>query len=155
MYRYATLAIVALLACALPCRAADIGDFVWLDLDEDGIQDAGEPGLAGVTVELWEAAGGSPYSSDVTDANGIYAFSSVPVGDYHLQVSLPVGYSGFSPQDAGGDDTRDSDVDSSGLVTLTVTVADDYVWDAGIVPEPASAGAVLLGACGLLLRRKR
>ena len=35
----------------------EIGDFVWLDLDGDGVQDAGEPGLGGVTVELRDSGG--------------------------------------------------------------------------------------------------
>ena len=30
-----------------------VGDFVWNDADDDGLQDAGEPGLADVTVEIW------------------------------------------------------------------------------------------------------
>ena len=34
----------------------NIGNFVWDDLDQDGTQDAGEPGLAGVSVQLWNAA---------------------------------------------------------------------------------------------------
>jgi len=31
------------------------GNFVWDDLDQDGKQDAGEPGIAGVQVLLWTA----------------------------------------------------------------------------------------------------
>ncbi|RXK17115.1 SdrD B-like domain-containing protein, partial [Macrococcus sp. DPC7161] len=30
----------------------DLGDKVWFDADKDGIQDAGEPGIPGVTVTL-------------------------------------------------------------------------------------------------------
>ncbi|MCB1096453.1 MAG: Ig-like domain repeat protein, partial [Verrucomicrobiae bacterium] len=33
-------------------QTASIGDFVWKDLDGDGVQDGGEPGLSGVTVFL-------------------------------------------------------------------------------------------------------
>ena len=38
------------IATVLP--AGTIGDFVWRDLDGDGAQDAGEPGVAGVTVSI-------------------------------------------------------------------------------------------------------
>ena len=31
----------------------NVGNFVWDDLDQDGRQDAGEPGLAGIVVQLW------------------------------------------------------------------------------------------------------
>ena len=32
---------------------ATLGDFVWNDINKNGIQDAGEPGLPGVVVELY------------------------------------------------------------------------------------------------------
>ena len=43
-----------------------LGDLVWNDLDADGIQDDingapdGEPGIADVTVELWQCVGDAP-----------------------------------------------------------------------------------------------
>jgi hypothetical protein len=37
-------------------QAASLGDFVWIDLNGNGIQNAGEPGLNGVTVNLLDAA---------------------------------------------------------------------------------------------------
>lgn len=62
----------------------DIGDFVWEDLDGDGLQDFNEPGIAGVTVTLFDEWG-NPERSTVTDANGNYIFEDVPIGDYYLQ----------------------------------------------------------------------
>src|SRR5688572_16065596 len=38
-------------------KAATIGDRVWNDANGDGIQDAGEAGIAGATVELFTADG--------------------------------------------------------------------------------------------------
>ena len=38
---------------------ASIGDRVWYDLDGDGTQDAGEPGINGMTVNLYEGACGA------------------------------------------------------------------------------------------------
>ena len=40
----------------LPCSGR-IGDFVWNDLDQDGVQDAGEPGINGVVVHLRDGTG--------------------------------------------------------------------------------------------------
>src|SRR5207248_3639333 len=34
-----------------------LGDFVWLDSNGNGRQDAGEPGINGVTVQLLDGAG--------------------------------------------------------------------------------------------------
>jgi hypothetical protein len=45
----------------------EIGDFVWRDADGDGVQDAGETGIVGVTVTLQDA-GGRTLRSAVTDA---------------------------------------------------------------------------------------
>lgn len=45
---------------------------MWDDLDQDGRQDAGEPGLAGVTVQLWNSTKTQIIDTDTTDSNGIY-----------------------------------------------------------------------------------
>lgn len=50
-----------------------IGDYVWLDLDGDGVQDAGEPGLGGVVVELTKPGGGGVVTT-TTDSDGYYRF---------------------------------------------------------------------------------
>jgi hypothetical protein len=48
-----------------------IGDFVWYDLDKDGIQDPGEPGISGVTVTV---TNGSSTFVTITDYDGYYSF---------------------------------------------------------------------------------
>ncbi|MFN7947516.1 MAG: SdrD B-like domain-containing protein [Blastocatellia bacterium] len=52
----------------------EIGNRVWLDQNSNGIQDAGEPGLAGVQVLLFDL-NGDQVGSAVTDANGHYYFN--------------------------------------------------------------------------------
>ncbi len=52
----------------------EIGNYVWLDEDSDGIQDAGEPGLEGVRMELYDSSG-VLLAFDSTDINGEYYFS--------------------------------------------------------------------------------
>lgn len=56
----------------------EIGNRVWDDSTANDVQDAGELGLAGVTVELLD--GGGVIASAVTDANGYYIFSNDPNG---------------------------------------------------------------------------
>jgi hypothetical protein len=53
-----------------------IGNRIWLDPDRDGIQDAGETPVAGVTVRLYAADGTTLLGTAVTDANGTYYFAS-------------------------------------------------------------------------------
>lgn len=43
-----------------------VGSSVFHDLDGDGIQDSDEPGIAGVTLELYSDLGGAPVASTVT-----------------------------------------------------------------------------------------
>jgi hypothetical protein len=75
-----------------------VGDFVWWDTDRDGIQDDGEPGIAGVTLTITTSTGGAvtdvfgnPVTTTVTDANGFYLFENLPPGTYVVTVTDPVG----------------------------------------------------------------
>ena len=66
-----------------------IGDTVWVDANRNDGKDAGEPGIPGVTVSLirdlngngqWDA--GEPIiATDITDDNGVYGFSGLPLDD--------------------------------------------------------------------------
>jgi len=71
---------------------ASIGDRVWRDNNGDGVQDGGEPGLAGVTVQLWNAAGTTELDSRVTDANGFYEFEGLGAGSYTVVVIQPAAH---------------------------------------------------------------
>ncbi|WP_293682485.1 SdrD B-like domain-containing protein, partial [Spirosoma sp. 48-14] len=53
----------------------EIGNRVWKDTNNNGVQDPGEPALAGVTVQLTNASGGV-IATATTDASGNYIFSS-------------------------------------------------------------------------------
>ena len=118
-------------------RALNIGDFVWKDLDGDGIQDAGEPGVPGVVVLLYDGVGGL-LASAATNQNGYYNFAYLDYGViYNLAFILPAGYA-FAPRDQGTDDGADSDADPVTGATATFALTDfqDAVrWDAGLVPD--------------------
>ena len=57
----------------------EIGNYVWVDEDEDGIQDPNEYGMPGVNVTLYNAVGDS-LTTVVTDADGGYYFNDVTHG---------------------------------------------------------------------------
>ncbi|MDR7545584.1 MAG: SdrD B-like domain-containing protein, partial [Armatimonadota bacterium] len=67
-----------------------IGDRVWLDVDSDGVQDPGEPGLEGVRVELRDASN-NLLAVTYTDENGNYYFGGLPPGTYTVVVTPPAG----------------------------------------------------------------
>ncbi len=114
-------------------QRASLGDFVWNDTNANGIQDAGEPGIENVTVELFNGSGVSQ-GTTTTNASGIYAFTNLTPGDYYLTFTPPAGFV-FSPQNAGGDDSVDSDANTTTGTTATTTLTageNDISWDAGL-----------------------
>jgi hypothetical protein len=62
-----------------------IGDRVWLDYDADGVQDAGEAGINGVTVQLRDA-NNTLIASAVTAGDGSYTFPNLLPGTYKVSV---------------------------------------------------------------------
>lgn len=127
----------------LTLAPAQIGDFVWDDVNRNGLQDAGEPGVADVEVWLLTTAGEPVLDPDgdpvvtVTDSTGHYGFE-VPGGTYRVAFdNLPDGY-GFTLQTVGGNRAIDSDPDPATGVTADVTVsgvAPRLDIDAGLVGE--------------------
>lgn len=55
-----------------------IGNRVWQDINNNGVQDTGEPGAPSVTVELYEEGASTPYATTLTDASGAYVFNNIP-----------------------------------------------------------------------------
>ena len=73
-----------------------IGGLKFEDLNANGQRDAGEPGMANVTIRL------VPSTSDaarvaVTDANGNFLFTQVTPGSYVLSEVVPVGFTQTAP----------------------------------------------------------
>ncbi len=54
----------------------EIGNRVWLDANQNGVQDAGEANVPGVQVGLYAADGTTLLATAVTDAAGTYYFSN-------------------------------------------------------------------------------
>jgi hypothetical protein len=105
---------------------AVIGDFVWSDADNDGIQDPGEPGIGGVTIDLLADIDGDYNWDDViatttTTADGFYHFLNVDPGDYKIDVTdtggVLTGYSLTSGPHSSVDPSR----------VIRVAAGDKYV----------------------------
>ncbi len=77
-----------------------IGGFKFEDLNANGARDPGEPGLAGVTIHLTPAAGGTAQTT-ATDASGNFLFTDVAPGSYVLNEDVPAGFTQTMPASDG------------------------------------------------------
>ena len=135
---------------------AQIGDFVWEDLDGDGVQDAGEPGISGVSVALNGTTGNGTAINltTTTDAAGLYLFNNLIPGDYTVTFTTPAGYT-ITYQNQGADDNIDSDISQTTGATATINVTSGQVQlihDAGYIKNGVANRRLCLGGHG---RRRR
>lgn len=114
-----------------------IGDRIWDDVNNSGDSEENspaEPGLAGVTVELYiDRNGDGILSSDdallstmITDIDGNYSFEQLNFGNYFVQVdttTLPSGYNATPTYDPDGTGN------SASAVTLTTAAPASMVQD--------------------------
>ena len=72
-------------------RPASLCGTVWSDVNNDGVQDAGEEGIADVVIQLFDDAG-NLVSETITDADGNYCFEGLIPGDYCVKEVQPTDY---------------------------------------------------------------
>lgn len=145
----------------------NLGDYVWIDSNKNGIQDESESGLNGVTVNLYrlESAddsieGMTPYRTQITahdDASGrdgYYCFTDLPKGlyivEFDISDAITTGYTetySFTKANAGSSgadsDAKYSNGSSSVMYTDVIKLyADDMTWDAGVTVYSALGGFV-------------
>ena len=69
------------------------------DLNGNGARDAGEPGIAGVTIQLKPSSG--PMVTATTDASGNFSFTGLAAGTYVLSEVVPSGFVQTAPPSPG------------------------------------------------------
>ena len=148
---------------------AKIGDRVWFDANQNGQQDSTEPGVARVSVDLFECGpdgiAGTADDIDtgetrVTEASdGLYMFGAepgvfdLPPGDYFVRfdpATFPPGFDFTVPKAPGSDDTIDSDCLPPDGITACVTLGSRSInldRDCGIVAPPPSCDLELDKQC--------
>ena len=91
-------------------KPSSLGNYVWLDDDAEGDQDASEAAVQGVTMTLKKAITLAIVATDVTDVNGQYIFENIAPGDYYVEATsgIPVGKTATGKQTTGNNET-DSD----------------------------------------------
>jgi len=132
--------------------ATILGNQVWQDENQNGIQEPSEHGIGGVCVNLYDA-NQNLLQQTTTDSNGYYGFNVHP-GNYILEFLKPPGME-FAQRNAGGED-QDSDVDQATGRTDALEVTTSLLnVDAGLIPStipppaaelpPAKVGPVRSG----------
>jgi hypothetical protein len=111
---------------------AELGNYVWHDVNYNGIQDAGEPGIGGVEVILKDE-NQVHLDTSATNGSGFYLFSNLDPGNYFVQFGIPTDFNPTIPM-AGAVDTLDSNMDPmtgmSDLISLAQGQKDPSI-DAG------------------------
>lgn len=130
------------------------GNLVWLDENANGIQDAGEPGVANVTVRIKRASDGMLLSTTTTDDNGGYLFKELAPGDFAIEVdaaSLPVGMSQTTVYPSAGTDLVNQDQSAGfGYVVHVTSGGENLTADFGYNWSPTGdiTGGTNQGAIG-------
>ena len=69
-----------------PCQLGSIGNYVWRDINGNGNQDGGEPGIDNIRVFLYNES--QQYLAEsITSNGGQYSFNNLKPGGYFVEVS--------------------------------------------------------------------
>ncbi len=130
-----------------PAAPLEIGNRVWLDVNKNGVQDAAEPGIAGVTVRLYNG-NNQLVGTTTTAADGTYYFRTESGLTFNSGCSVRLDASAdyrsggplsglvLTSANAGGRDTIDSDaVSEDGKARLSCQTGapgqNDHSYDFG------------------------
>lgn len=142
-------------AAPVAVPSVSVGDLVWKDLNGNGIQDRGEPGIAGVVLTITGPDGpvtdvnGQPVGPITTDTNGHYTFTGLPTlpagQSYTVTLDTTASASaltGLQPTTTGqGTTATDSSTATATTGDLTTDGDTDDTLDFGfrVVPTPVDS----------------
>ena len=82
-------------------KCQSLGDLVWKDVNNDGLNNNGELGISNVPVKLFDVAAPTiPIGSTNTDVNGKYLFKELSPGSYIVEIEVPVGFKSSTGKNA-------------------------------------------------------
>ncbi|MGB4901107.1 MAG: SdrD B-like domain-containing protein, partial [Saprospiraceae bacterium] len=104
-----------------------LGDFVWYDQNNNGIQDGGEPGLGSVTVRLYDdqdnnnIPDGLAIQTTSTSPSGAYSFTGICQGRYIVSIVTPSGYIQSITTATSADPNNATANDNNGIAIYNTT----------------------------------
>ncbi|MDZ7879491.1 MAG: SdrD B-like domain-containing protein, partial [Saprospiraceae bacterium] len=136
-----------------PCPKATLGNLVWNDANNDGIQQNTEGGIPSVKVVAYKfdytIGDYIAVDSSFTDANGQYSFSNLDSGRYYVKLPvIPTGMSsstGDGPTDNDGAGAYEPPTSVSvnsdrGLTMGTMIITNPFVLTSGVVDTTVKFG---------------
>ncbi len=115
---------------------AKLGDFVFLDVNKNGLQEVVEEGIPGVEVTLTRVADDLKFTT-TTDASGMYMFSGLTPGEeYKVTFEKPEGFTPTTAETGIGDGDADNDSDADPNNGMTGTI----VLEEGAFNQDVDAG---------------
>lgn len=133
-----------------------VGDYIWSDLNADGIQNDGPMSIVGLdefTVEIYDSMGnpvidynGNVIPAQITNAEGKYAFDFVVPGDYKIKITAPsptgvISSYNWTNVQVGNDPELDSDF--VGMVGTNMAMTDIFTVHCGLDVLSIDAGVVI------------
>jgi large repetitive protein len=124
-----------------PPSLASLGNYVWIDANNDGIQnEPASSGVNGVKVYLLNASGtriDSTITSNFSGNPGYYLFPNLTAGTYAVEFVKPSGYT-FTTQTTGTTDGSDANTTTGKTPNVTLAPGDNNLTlDAGLYLPPA------------------
>lgn len=130
-----------------------VGDRIWIDRNEDGIQNVGEAGADRVTVTINDCDTGAELLSTYTDRKGRYSLSYIAAGlEVRAQAYPDSNFlydgAGYSPKGEGSDSLKDSDGSKLAGSEENLAVSECFSTTAGGKSYGLDFGLVLSAAGG-------
>ncbi|MFC3812822.1 SdrD B-like domain-containing protein [Lacihabitans lacunae] len=100
-----------------------LGDYVWLDANNNGLQDQNENGVGDIIIELY--LDGNLLAKDTTDASGAFGFANLESGTYKIKLvstSIPKNLQVSTLVKQGNNIGTDSDLYPGSLDTEPIVI---------------------------------
>jgi protocatechuate 3,4-dioxygenase beta subunit len=131
--------------CEIP--PASVSGFVYVDINNNGLREAGEAPIAGVAMILKDADGNPTGLTTLTDATGFYRFAGLRPGTYTVGEVQPAGY--FDGLDTPG--TAGGVAQNPGDMIMNIVLAggvDAERYNFGELPPASISGQVHANTTG-------
>ena len=113
-------------------KVGSIGDRVWADNNQNGIQDFNEQGVPNIKVTLFKENGRKVITKQ-TNTNGRYQFKNIPFGRYYIRFNVPANHH-VSPKHTGYNLYTDSDARVHGKTKVfTLKSRHHHSMDMGLI----------------------